>query len=62
MLFLQQLVAKHVLLDQLDAAVQAEQADPSAITPKRFMHNINRICQAITPSLTPSFLFLQHTH
>ena len=41
---MQHLVAKHVQLDSLCQAVQTQQVE-SVVTPKRFMHHINRLCE-----------------
>ena len=42
---LQHLVVKHLKLDSLNAALQTQQTE-TIVTPKRFMHNINRACEA----------------
>ena len=41
---LQHLVAKHLNLDSLSEALQTQLAE-TIVTPKRFMHNINRACE-----------------
>ncbi len=41
----QHLVEKHLKLDSLNEALETQQAE-TIVTPKRFMHNINRACEA----------------